>query len=65
MIFFQKMECRICGSGKSRTGERETLSLRARMEQYSRADQAERLCLWLQHRDLRREFDELEGMNKS
>ena len=62
MAFWERIECRICGIKRTRTENDETRSLTALMDRYTRADQAERISLWLQHRDLRTEFSELDRM---
>ena len=56
--------CRVGG----RTGAKKSIwkngLTRGLMDRYSRADDAERLVLWLQHRDLRSEFSNLEFTRK-
>ena len=60
MAILEKIECRICGLRKKTSGNGGIYSLRSKIDQYSKADQTERLYLWLQHRDLREEFNGLE-----
>ena len=62
MAIWERLDCRICGIRKRGQGSGDAASLGAILERYVGADGNQRLNLWLQHRDLRKEFGELEEM---
>ena len=64
MFFLERIECRICGLKRARKGGNGSRSLASLFNQYSQADYGDRLTLWLQYRDLREDFDDLDRMNE-
>ncbi len=64
MFFLERIECRICGRRSARKVRGGSRSLASLLDQYSRAGYGDRLTLWLQYRDLREEFDDLDRMNE-